>query len=96
MTDRDDLPGADQRAGATPDEPGATTPEDAPAAPPVHERWWWTGTFRAVLGGVVVGYQWPVLTSGEATVWNWVLAAVGAAIVVVGAWLVLSAYRRRG
>ncbi|MBC7289752.1 MAG: hypothetical protein H5T83_00270 [Actinotalea sp.] len=63
--------------------------------PAVHERWWWTGTFRAVLGGIVVGYQWPVLTSGEASVWNWVLAAAGAAVLVWGASMVLTEYRRR-
>lgn len=69
---------------------------DHDATPPVHERWWWTGTFRAVLGAVVVGYQWPVLTSGDAIVWNWVLAGVGAAVVAWGAWLLLTAYRDRG
>lgn len=69
--------------------PGGETP------PPVHERWWWTGTFRAVIGAVVAGYQWPVIASGDASVWNWVLAVVGAAIVVWGATLVLTAYRQR-
>lgn len=68
---------------------------DGPTTPPVPQRWWWTGTFRAVLGGIVVGYQWPVLTSGDASVWNWVLAAVGAVIVVWGASMVLAEYRRR-
>lgn len=85
MTDRDDAPPADDHA----------TGPDGPDAPPVHERWWWTGTFRAVLGGIVVGYQWPVLTSGDASTWNWVLAAVGAVIVVWGASMVLTEYRRR-
>lgn len=85
MTDRDDAPPADDHA----------TRPDGPGAPPVHERWWWTGTFRAVLGGIVVGYQWPVLTSGDASTWNWLLAAVGAAVVVWGASLVLTEYRRR-
>jgi len=82
---RDPRPGPDETrpAGA-----GDDTPE-----PPVHERWWWTGTFRAVLGGVVVGFQWPVISTGEATVLNWAVAAVGAAVVVWGAWIVWTAWR---
>jgi hypothetical protein len=100
MSDRDDLSPDAGHEHAEPRTPDARTQEPAEATaeeatPPVHDRWWWTGTFRAVLGGVVVAYQWPILTSGEAIVWNWVLAAVGAAIVVWGAWLVLTAYRDR-
>jgi len=76
----------------TPESPEGDA-DDAGAEPPVHERWWWTGTFRAVLGGVVVGFQWPVLTTGEATAMNWVVAAVGAAVVTWGCWLVWTAWR---
>jgi hypothetical protein len=72
-----------------------TTPEPEQPQPPTHERWWWTGTYRAVLGGAIVGYQSPVLTSGEASTWNWVLAAVGAAVAVWGLSMVWTAYRSR-
>ncbi|WP_225754538.1 hypothetical protein [Actinotalea sp. Marseille-Q4924] len=96
MSERDDLSPDDRRTPHT----DASTSDATETGPgegttPVHERWWWTGAFRAVLGGVVVAYQWPILTSGEAIVWNWVLAGVGAAIVVWGGWLVLTAYRSR-
>jgi hypothetical protein len=65
------------------------------AGVPVHERWWWTGTFRAVLGLVVVGYQWGVISTGEAQALNWVVAAVGAAVAAWGLWLVLTAWQER-
>lgn len=82
---------ADPRTDDHPDRP------DGPDGPdtPVHERWWWTGTFRGVLGAVVVGFQWPVLTAGEATALNWAVATVGAAVAAWGAWLVWSAWRRQ-
>lgn len=63
--------------------------------PPVHERWWWTGTYRAVLGAAVVGYQAPVITTGEAQPWNWVVAGIGAVVVVWGLTIVWTAYRAR-
>jgi hypothetical protein len=78
----------DQNDG--PDQDDGT--DEAPR-PQVHERWWWTGTFRAVLGGVVVGYQWPVVTAGEAGTLNWVMIAVGAAVCAWGLWLVWQAYQ---
>lgn len=65
------------------------------AQPQVHERWWWTGTFRAVLGAIVVGYQWQVIATGEAGPLNWVLAAAGGAVALWGVWLVRAAWQRR-
>lgn len=74
----------------------ADTTDDGPDTPePVHERWWWTGTFRAVLGGVVVGFQWPLISTGEAATMNWVVAAAGAAVVLWGAWIVWTAWREQ-
>lgn len=76
--------------------PDPTPEQDPPQPPPrTQDRWWWTGTYRAVLGAAIVGYQSPVLSSGEATAWNWALAAVGAAVTVWGLALVLGAYRSR-
>lgn len=72
-----------------PDEPTEAT------RPGVPERWWWTGTFRAVLGAAVVIYQWPVISSGEAQVPNWILVAAGAAVVVWGVWVLLRAWREK-
>lgn len=71
-------------------EPGEPAPR-----PGVPERWWWTGTFRAVLGAAVVIYQWPVISSGEAQVPNWILVAAGAAVVVWGVWVLLRAWREK-
>ncbi|GGB94546.1 hypothetical protein [Cellulomonas carbonis] len=76
----------------------ASTPEPTPQPEPrpdVRERWWWTGTFRAVLGGAVVGYQWPVISRGEAVPLTWVVAGLGAVVAVWGLWLLVTAYRAR-
>jgi hypothetical protein len=70
----------------------ATEPGE-PAQPPVHERWWWTGTFRAVLGAVVIGYQWSVISTGQATTLTRVMVGLGAAVVLWGLWLLVTAWR---
>lgn len=72
--------------------PEPDEPTEAPR-PGVHDRWWWTGTFRAVLGAAVVIYQWPVISSGEAQVPNWILVAAGAGVVVWGVTILLRAWR---
>lgn len=72
-----------------------TPPEPDEPQPPTHERWWWTGTYRAVLGAVVVGFQWDALSSGDASVWNWVIGGLGAVVVALGLYTVWTAYRSR-
>jgi type VI protein secretion system component VasK len=91
----------DPAAAPDPARPDAAVGDAAPTddtvapLPPVHERWWWTGTYRAVLGAAVVGYQGPVFTTGEAQPWNWAVAGIGAVVVVWGLTLVWTAYRAR-
>ncbi len=71
------------------------TPDDAPDAAdeqggraPLSDRWWWTGGSLALVGVVVIGWQWDVIVKGDAIVGTWVVAALGAAAVVLGGtWL---------
>lgn len=52
------------------------------------DRWWWTGVALMLVGVVVIGWQWDVVTKGDAIVATWVVVAIGAVAVVVGAaWL---------
>lgn len=74
---------------STPETDGPT----GPASP--RDRWWWTGTYRGVLGALVVGFQVPLIRAGDATTANWLVGAVGAAAAVWGAVIVVQAYREQ-
>lgn len=87
----------------------ATTPQPGPSSEPPspgsgrssglvapRDRWWWTGAYRGVLGAIVVAFQAPEIMSGNASVANWLVGALGAAAAVWGAILVAQAYRDLG
>lgn len=72
--------------------PDRTPDDDAPAErvgpTPLTERWWWTGGALALVGVVVIGWQWDVIAKGEAIVATWAVAGLGAVAVAAGlAWL---------
>ena len=78
---------------ATP--PNATPLADAPApsAKPsrlagsersLDRRWWWQGFVFAIVGVAIIGFQWGVITSGQAIAATWVMVVIGAALVVAG------------
>lgn len=50
----------------------------------VADRWWWSGTFRAVLGVVIAYLQWGPISEGIANWMNWVMVAVGIAVAIWG------------
>jgi hypothetical protein len=65
------------------------TPEEAAEAlatrpTPLTERWWWTGGSLALVGVVVIVWQWSSISAGESVWGNWAVAALGAVAVVVG------------
>ena len=47
---------------------------------------------RAIVGFAVIGFQWEVLTSGQAIWATWLMVVIGAALLVSGA---LTAWRDR-
>ena len=53
--------------------------------PSLFERWWWQSFMVAAIGLVVIGFQWQVISTGEAILANWLMVGLGAAAVVVGA-----------
>ncbi len=53
--------------------------------PSLFERWWWQAFMVAAIGLVVIGFQWQVISKGEAILANWLMVGLGAAAVVVGA-----------
>jgi len=64
-------------------------PDDDDAPPPrkpLHANWWWSGALWIVAGGAIAYYQWPVIQSGESIWANYLMAAVGIALAVVGAY----------
>ncbi len=68
-----------------PREPDAAAPDDGPApGRPLADRWWWTGVATALVGAVLIGFQWEVVTTGESIAANWVLVVIGGGIVVAG------------
>lgn len=77
---------ADRSPDRTPD---PVPDDDAPSGPtPLTERWWWTGGALALVGVVVIGWQWDVIVKGEAIVGTWVVVALGAGAIALGAsWL---------
>ncbi len=69
--------------------PDPAPDDDAPSGPtPLTERWWWTGGALALVGMVVIGWQWDVIAKGEAIIGTWVVVALGAGAIALGAsWL---------
>lgn len=47
-------------------------------------RWWWSGTFRTVIGIVIAVLQWGPISDGYSNWLNFVMIAVGAAVAVWG------------
>ncbi len=52
---------------------------------PLTDRWWWTGGSLALVGVVVIAWQWSSISTGAAFWGTWVVAALGAVAVAVGA-----------
>jgi len=50
----------------------------------VADRWWWSGTFRTVIGIVIAYLQFGPISEGHSNWMNWVMVAVGAAVAVWG------------
>ena len=55
-------------------------------------RWWWQAFIFAIVGIAIIGFQWEVLTTGQAIWATWVMIAIGAVLVVAGA---VTAWRDR-
>jgi len=49
-----------------------------------NDRWWWSGTFRAVIGAVIAYLQFGPISEGIANWMNWVMVGIGAAVAVWG------------
>ncbi len=47
-------------------------------------RWWWSAAVRGIVGFAVIGFQWEVITSGQAIWATWIMVAIGAALLVSG------------
>lgn len=63
--------------------PDDTSPEDKPT--PATSKWWFSSMLQVVAGGAVIAFQWGLLTTGQANWLNWVVAAFGLIILVIGA-----------
>ncbi|MCV2394623.1 hypothetical protein OEB99_09920 [Actinotalea sp. M2MS4P-6] len=58
---------------------------ETPRPRTLRDNWWWSGGLWSVAGGAIIWYQWPSLTGETEGFWgNWVMAAVGLVIGVVG------------
>ena len=69
-----------------PTTPDQQTPEPEPRRS-VRDNWWWRGGLWLVAGGAIFYYQWDSITGAIEGIWaNWVMAAIGLTIAVVGAW----------
>jgi hypothetical protein len=55
-------------------------------------RWWWSAAVQAIVGIAVIGFQWEVITGGDAIWATWVMVVIGAGLIVAGA---LTAWRDR-
>ncbi len=72
-------------------------PEERVGPTPLTERWWWTGGALALVGVVVIAWQWDVIGKGEAIAATWVVVALGAGAIVLGvSWLWRDRPRRSG
>lgn len=75
-------------AERTPDRRPSADRAPAPAPggrTPLTDRWWWTGGALALVGVVVIAWQWPTISAGEAIVATWVVVALGLGAVGLGA-----------
>ena len=75
--------------------PGTPSSPGSPESTALRDRWWWSPTLSIVVGAVVIGYQWEVLTGPDPLWASWVVAALGLAVAVWGAVRLLRAYRSR-
>lgn len=50
----------------------------------VADRWWWSGTFRTVLGVIIAYLQWEPISQGPGNWMNWVMFVIGAAVAIWG------------
>lgn len=55
-------------------------------------RWWWQAFVFTIVGLAIIGFQWGVITSGQAIVATWIMVVIGAALIVAGA---VTAWRDR-
>ena len=77
---------ADRSPDRTPADDDAAEERVGPR--PLTERWWWQGGALALVGVVVIAWQWNVISTGEALWATWAVVALGAVAVAVGArWL---------
>lgn len=65
-------------------EPAKKTGEPDTAPFSVADRWWWSGTFRTVLGVVIAYLQWTPISDGVANWMNWAMVVIGAAVAIWG------------
>lgn len=50
----------------------------------IRDRWWWSGTFRTVIGFIIAYLQWGPISEGNSNWMNWAMIAVGAAVAIWG------------
>ena len=74
--------------------PAEQHPDAAPSTG-LRDRWWWSPTLSIVLGAVVIGYQLDAIRGPNPLWMNWVVAALGLAVVVHGGVRLLRAHRER-
>lgn len=87
MADRSPTPGPDPddaRRELDAPEPDEDTPTKSRS---LFDRWWSQAASVAILGAVVIGFQWDVISTGEAIPANWVMVALGLGAIGVGAYL---------
>lgn len=67
--------------------------EPAPRRP-LGDRWWWTGVATALVGAVLIGFQWEVISTDQAIPANWVMVVLGGGVVVAGLVILWRDWRR--
>lgn len=105
MTDRSHDPATSPDPGRTPDPDGSTTPEApdnksggrlsralAGSERSLDRRWWWHAAVMVIVGIAIIGFQWEVITTGQAIWGTWVMVVIGAVLIVAGG---ITAWRDR-
>lgn len=71
------------------------SPDEPPEDTTTTRAWWFSPMLQVVAGGVVIAFQWGLLTSGQANWLNWVVASLGLVILALGAWGWFTAWRKQ-
>jgi|GEM_PF-2559984 len=69
------------------DTPEPVGDDDPAESRSLFDRWWWQSATVVVIGFVVIGFQWEVISTGEAIAANYAMVALGLAAVALGAYL---------